>query len=161
LASSSGSVENLNVSVRHGLIPYFLHARATVASPTPSWLASSRVDQCVTANVAGGGSSVAARIAASSTVFGRPERGSSSRPAIPDSANRSRHLITVGRDSPSWPATAVVPAPAAEANTIRARSTCPADTVEERVHDSRISRSASVISTVDDGMPHHPTPSTN
>ena len=51
-----------------------------VASPTLSSRANSRVDQCVTPSHAGGGSSVAARIAASSTVLGRPERAASSSP---------------------------------------------------------------------------------
>ncbi len=86
-------------------------------------LASSRLDQCVTANDSGGGSSVAAMIAESSTVFGRPGRGSSSNPASPCSANRSRHLITVGRDTPTSRAVPEVPLPSATANTIRARST--------------------------------------
>lgn len=79
-----------------------------------------------------------AMIAASSTVLGRPLRSSSSSPAIPLAANRSRHLITVGRDTPASRAAPEVPAPSATANTIRARSTCPAGTVEDRVHDSNV-----------------------
>jgi hypothetical protein len=49
----------------------------------PKCRLNSRLDQCVTASVAGGGSDVAAMIAASSMVFGRPGRGSSSSPASP------------------------------------------------------------------------------
>jgi len=66
---------------------------------------NSRLDQCVTAGVAGGGSNVAAMIAASSMVFGRPGRGSSSSPASPCARNRSRHLIAVGRVEPTADAT--------------------------------------------------------
>jgi hypothetical protein len=102
-ASSSGSVENLNVSRRHGCTRYLRQARATVADPMPRCRPSNREDQCVTPSESGGGSNVAARIAASSIVLGRPLRGSSSSPAIPCTANRSRHLITVGRDRPAPP----------------------------------------------------------
>ena len=48
LASSSGSVENLNVSVRHGRISCSAHTRATVLWLIPSWSANSREDQWVT-----------------------------------------------------------------------------------------------------------------
>src|SRR5664279_1086040 len=41
-ASSSGSVENLNVSTRHGCSFHFRQIRATVAKETPRWVASSR-----------------------------------------------------------------------------------------------------------------------
>jgi hypothetical protein len=104
----------------------------------PSWPANSRLDQCVTASDCGGGSSVAVMIAASSMVLGRPDRGSSSRPSVPLTAKRSRHLITVGRDTPTIRAAPEVPAPPATANTIRARSTWPAGIVEDRVHDTNV-----------------------
>src|SRR3954468_349051 len=123
----------------------------------PRCLPSSREDQCVTASAAGGGSSVAAMIAASSILLGRPLRGWSSRPASPCTAKRSRHLITVGRETPSIRAVAEVPAPSAIANTIRARSQCPAETVEHRVQYSSVARSSSLTSTWDDGIHHHPT----
>ena len=77
----------------------------------------------MTANEHGGGSSVAAMIAESSTTFGRPGRGSSSNPANPNCANRSRHLITVGRETPTSRAVPEVPLPSATASTICARST--------------------------------------
>ncbi len=145
LASSSGSVENLNVSRRHGCTWYRRQARATVASPTPRRPASSRVDQCVTPRRSGGGSRVAAMMAASSTVLGRPERGSSSSPAMPCSAKRSRHLMTVGRETPSLRAASDVPDPSAQASTMAARSACPADTVLDRVQLVSVTRSSSLI----------------
>ncbi|GLZ51332.1 hypothetical protein Acsp07_09490 [Actinomycetospora sp. NBRC 106378] len=77
-------------------------------------------------------------------VFGRPLRGWSSRPAIPLAANRSRHLITVGRDTSRARAVAVVPEPSATANTILARSTDPAERVDERNQDSNSARSSSL-----------------
>ncbi len=64
LATNSGSVENLNVSTRHGATPYSRHALATVALLTPSRRASSREDQCVTPNDFGGGFRVADTTAA-------------------------------------------------------------------------------------------------
>ena len=62
-ATSSGSVENLNVSRRHGWTPYSRQARAIGAFPTPRRVASSRLDQCVTPSFFGGGLNVAAMIA--------------------------------------------------------------------------------------------------
>ena len=86
LATSSGSVENRNDSARHGCTPYSRHARATVASPMPRWRASSRLDQCVTPYFFGGEVNVVATTARWSTRRGRPERGSSARPARPEAA---------------------------------------------------------------------------
>ena len=86
LATSSGSVENLNVSAFHGFTPYFFHTPATVEWSTPSLGARSREDQCVTPRLFGGGVSVAAMIFASSIIFGRPGRCSSTNPSIPRSA---------------------------------------------------------------------------
>ena len=64
LPTNSGSVENRNDSARHGWTRYSRHALATVASEIPSCRASSRVDQCVTASLFGGGRNVAVMIAA-------------------------------------------------------------------------------------------------
>ena len=47
LASNRGSLDNLNVSTRHGRNPRALHRRATVSLPTPWRAAMARVDQCV------------------------------------------------------------------------------------------------------------------
>jgi hypothetical protein len=66
-------------------------------------------------------------------------------------------LITVRRVTPNIRAAPEVPAPSATANTIRARSTRPADIVDDRVHDSNVSLSAVLISSADDDIHHHPT----
>jgi hypothetical protein len=108
----------------------------------------------VTASDRGGGSSVAAMITESSTVFGRPERGSSASPAIPCSTNRSRHLITVGRDTPTSRAVPEVPFPPATASTIRARSTWLARIDRDRTHDCNVARSSSLITSAAASMPH-------
>ena len=96
-ASSSGSVENLNVSVRHGWMFHFFQNLATVTWLIPSAPPSSRDDQCVTPSVCGGGSSVRTTISASSTRPGRPERGWSSSAATPPVAYRSRHRFGLRR----------------------------------------------------------------
>jgi hypothetical protein len=100
-------------------------------------------------------------IAASSIVFGRPERSSSARPDTPSARKRSRHLITVGRDTPTRRAAADVPSPSATANTIRARSTRLAGRVRERVQQTSSARSSALSTTAGDGIRHHPTLSTN
>jgi hypothetical protein len=79
-------VENLNVCARHGCTPYSRQARATVALPTFNRAPSSREDQCVTPSFFGGGLSVSAMIRSWSSARGRPVRGSSVSPAIPDRA---------------------------------------------------------------------------
>src|SRR6266567_689426 len=73
-ASSCGSVENLNDSVRCGWIPQFRQIEAISLWLTPTRLASSRLDQCVKPDSSGGGVNVSATTIASSTVGGRPER---------------------------------------------------------------------------------------
>jgi hypothetical protein len=86
LASSSGSVENLNVCTRHGCSPHFFHVVDTVKSLMPRCLASSRLDQCVTPKCGGGGSNVASTMLTGSITGGRPDFGRSSNPAIPSAA---------------------------------------------------------------------------
>src|SRR5665213_2673487 len=86
LASSSGSVENLNVPKRHGCRPHFFHVVDTVKSLIPKCLASNRLDQCVTPNRAGGGSNVASTIFIGSLVAGRPDCGRSYNRASPSLA---------------------------------------------------------------------------
>ena len=66
-ASSSGSVENLNVSAFHGFTPYRFQAAAIVTWLVPNRSASSRDDQCVTPKLFGGGRSVSATIRRGST----------------------------------------------------------------------------------------------
>jgi hypothetical protein len=86
LASSSGSVENLNVCDRHGCSPHFFHVVDTVKSLTPRCFASSRDDQCVTPSRSGGGSNVASTIRIGSIDSGRPDFARSSKPATPSAA---------------------------------------------------------------------------
>jgi len=86
LASTSGSVENLNVWVRHGCSPHARHTFATATFEIPSAWANRRLDQWVTPRCSGGSSRVASTIATSSSSFGRPERGRSSSAPIPPSA---------------------------------------------------------------------------
>jgi hypothetical protein len=85
-ASSSGSVENLNVSVRHGCRFHLRQIRATVAKEIFSSAASSRADQCVTPSRAGGrpaSARVATTTSISSISTGRPLRGRSSNARTP------------------------------------------------------------------------------
>src|ERR1019366_7188097 len=111
LATSSGSVENLNVSTRHGVAPYSRQALATVAFPIPRCRASNLEDQCVTPYLRGGGASVAATTSRCSTVRGLPERGSSSSPGRPLSRYRLRQPTTVTRDTPTLSAIEVFDSP--------------------------------------------------
>ena len=158
-ATSSGSVENLNVSAFHGLIPKSFHAWAIVTWLTFNRAASSRLDQCVTPRLFGGGVNVASTIRRGSTVRGRPGRSSSASPANPRSRYRFRHRSTVGRDTPTNSAISTFGVPSAASNTIRARIANPA-----RTDDARASRtnSASSFSRNNSAaarrtMPHHPT----
>ncbi len=73
-----GVVENLNVSERHGGRFHFFHTLTIVTWDSPSSARSSRDDQCVPSR-AGGASSVATTICASSITCGRPGLGRSSR----------------------------------------------------------------------------------
>ena len=109
----------------------------------PRCLASRRELQCVTPSLAGGGASVADTISLWSRSRGRPERGRSTSPAIPDCSYRARHPITVGRDTPVHLAISVFDTPSAANNTIRARCAAPAITVEDWVNDTNVSRSPS------------------
>src|SRR3954451_6087085 len=97
------------------------------------WRASSRLDQCVTPYLAGGGASVVAITLARSISRGRPERGSSSKPARTLAWYRSRQDSTVGRDTPTLSAIAVFDSPSAASSTIPARCANPAGAVVERV----------------------------
>src|SRR4030095_6287785 len=82
LASSSGSVENLNVSAFHGFTPSRFQAAATVTWLVPKRSANSRDDQCVTPKLFGGGVSVSVTIRRGSTDRLPPERFSSASPAM-------------------------------------------------------------------------------
>lgn len=86
LVSSSGSVENLNVSVRHGCRSHLRQIRATEAKEMFNSAASNRADQRVTPRCAGGRPSwarVATTTSISSISGGRPLRFWSSNARIP------------------------------------------------------------------------------
>jgi hypothetical protein len=156
VASSCGSVENLNPSVRCGCRPYRCHTRITLSWLTCSLLdrfsqsASRRADQCVVpcaCSDSGGGVRVTARISQTvssvSTVTGPPPRGASCSPASPRSPYCRRHLITVGSVHPArWAISAPV-RPSAASRTIRARSTTRAGAPFDRARRSSSARSAS------------------
>ena len=151
-ASSSGSVENLNVADRCGWIPKCFQTRATVAWDTGfplrrSRSASNRDDQCVIPSSAGGSVRVIERISsriACLMLGGFPDRGSSSKPGRPRSANRDRHRITVGSEHPTRSAICSPGVPSAASNTIRARSTTRAGEPFARTCFSRTARCSSV-----------------
>src|SRR5215204_2379477 len=155
LASSSGSVENLNVSTRHGARPHLFHTAPTAKLLIPNSAASSRVDQCVTPSRSGGGSSVAATTAASSIIRGRPGFGRSSRPPTPSAAYRRFHEITVGLLTPTRRTISFVPRPSPANSTIRARCANPARIDGDRVHDASTSRSRGGTSTGTVNDMHH------
>ncbi len=157
LASSSGSVENLNVSTRHGCNPHSRHTWATLTLLTPSSFASRREDQCVTPSRAGGASNVRSTISVSSIVRGRPGFGRSASPPMPSAAYRFFHAITVGLDTPTRLAISFVPTPSAASSTIRARCASPARTDGARNHPARTSRSRGDTSTATgNDMSHDP-----
>jgi hypothetical protein len=140
-------VENLNVSVRHGCSPHLRQIRATHTFEMPSRAASSRLDQCVTPSVPGGGSSVASTTATSSTCGGRPGFGRSSSPPMPSAAYRFFHAMTVGLLSPVRVTISFVPAPSAASSTIRARCASPDGIDGARSHRDNSARSESGNST--------------
>ncbi|GAA3512718.1 hypothetical protein GCM10022262_40870 [Georgenia daeguensis] len=129
------------MSAFHGLTPNSFHTPATVEWSRPNRAASSRLDQCVTPRLSGGGTNVAAITSARSTRRGRPVRDSSTNPLSPRSAYRSRHRFTVGRDTPTRSAITWFPTPSAANSTILARCANDAITVAERVKRSNSSRS--------------------
>jgi hypothetical protein len=123
-----------NISVRHGVTPNDRHAFNTVAWSSFNRFASSRDDQWVTPNRAGGGRNVSAMIFRWSTVLGRPGRSSSTSPAMPASTYRDRHTFTVGRDTPTRSAISALRSPSEANSTIRARCAMPARTDDARTN---------------------------
>ena len=86
MASSPGSVLNLNVSIRCGWMCHLRQIRATLANEIPSSVAMKRADQWVIPSRGGGRpslTSVATTTVISSISAGRPDRGWSSRAPIP------------------------------------------------------------------------------
>lgn len=82
-------------------------------------------------------------IASRSTVRGRPERGSSTRPSIPACTYLLRYNVTVGRDTPTRAAISVFDTPSAASSTILARCANPARIDVDRTHDDNTCRSPS------------------
>ncbi len=76
-AASSGSVDNVNVSIRPGCRSQSRQILAAVAKLIPSCSPSSRLNQCVTPNGAGGLVNVATTTCSAATVLGRPGRSRS------------------------------------------------------------------------------------
>ena len=113
----------LELSWRWGCSPNACQIRSTAFRVTPASRAIDRVDQCVAS--LGVLSSVLAMIASTCSsviVRGRPGRGSSTSPSSRRSANRLRHFVTVGAETPSSSAISrLVNWPAAP-STIRARN---------------------------------------
>ena len=120
--------------------------RATDANEIPSSAARNRADQWVIPSRLGGRASltsVATTTLISSISAGRPDRGWSSRAAIPPAAYRSRQPITVGRDTPTVRAICAFGIPSAASSTIRARLASPDGTLGSRASSSSRSRSPS------------------
>ncbi len=141
-----GSVDSFHVWMMCGLRPNARQILDTADWDMPADLAIDRVDQCVSP-LGGCCSSVVVitfSTCSSVTVRGRPGRGSSLRPFRRASRNRDRHLPAVVRDIPSSAATALTPAPSAQARTIRDRSASACAVFRRRAHPSRTCRSSSV-----------------
>ena len=98
------------------------------------WAASNRDDQWVIPSFFGGGVKVTAMIFERSTSRGRPDRGSSTNPSIPSASYRARQAVTVGRDTPTNSAIAVLLTPSAANKMILARCAKPARIDDDRVH---------------------------
>lgn len=159
-ATSSGSVLNLKVCSRHGCTPTSRHALATVPLDVFNLAASSRDDQWVTPRLFGGVRKVAAMIASRSTVRGRPDRASSTSPAIPDSSYLLRHNVTVGRETPTRAAIAVLETPSAASSTILARCANSARIDDDRTHDNNRCSSPGRSTSATNRMCHYPSQGT-
>jgi hypothetical protein len=75
VASSSGSLENLKVSVCQGLTSCSAHTRATVLWLIPSWSTSRRLDQWVTTDASVEADLALAMRAVAQTACGRGRGG--------------------------------------------------------------------------------------
>jgi hypothetical protein len=135
----------LKVSTRCGLSPNARQIRAMADCDMPSWRASERVDQWV-ASLGVASKVVTSTRSTCSSVMVRaaPGRGSSARPSRRRATNRERHLVTVGRDTPSRAATSALLTPSAQVSTIRQRSASAWPEVRRRAQRSRVVRSSSV-----------------
>ena len=116
-----------------------------MAKLTPSSVASSRDDQCVTPSFTGGLVNVATTISLCETDRGRPGRSRSTNALTPPVSNRPRHSNTVGRLTPTSSAISVLLRRSEASSTIRARRARPDLNVEARTQPSRVALSASEI----------------
>src|SRR5262245_20445450 len=144
-STKNGSVESLNEPRRWGLSPNVCQIRATAVWDRPSARASDRVLQWV----ASAGRDSRVRVTAASTcssviVRGAPGRGSSASPSNRRSANRSRHLRTVGTVTRRSAAMAALGCPAAAANAMWARRANRWALVGRHAQSVSLARSSSV-----------------
>ena len=89
----------------------------------------------------GGGVKVTEMIFDRFTSRGRPDRGSSIKPSIPFASYRARQAVTVGRETPTRSAIAVLLTPSAANKMILARCAKPARIDDDRVHSVNRCRS--------------------
>jgi hypothetical protein len=146
LSTNSGSVLNFQVWTKCGLSPNARQIRLTADCDMPVAAAIDRVDQCV--SCPGPRSSrvlaITSSTCASVTVRGAPGRGSSCSPSSRAARNRARHLVTVGRDTPSATATFLFGVPSAHASTIRDRIASACAVFRRRAHPSKTCRSSAL-----------------
>jgi hypothetical protein len=117
-AANSGSVDSLKVSPRCGCSPKARRTRPTVATERPLALAMERrLPWRAPSGTAARVRSTRAATCSSPIFRGAPGLGSSSRPPLRSRAKRSRHLPTVGFDTPSSVAIAVLLRPVAARST--------------------------------------------
>jgi hypothetical protein len=140
-----GSFESFQRSRRWGCSPNARQIRDTAVCERPTSAAIERVDQCVASlGVVSKVLTITSSTRASVTVRGRPGRGSSTRPSSRCAAKRARHLVTIGRVTPSRSAISVFFRPSAASSTIRDRCASACALLRRRAHASNRSRSSSL-----------------
>jgi hypothetical protein len=144
-STSCGSVESLKLSLRCGRRPKARQMRFTAIRLIPARLAISRVLQWVAPLGAVSSVRITTCSTCSSVILrGAPGRGSSSKPSKRWATNRCRHLPTVTGHIRSSCATVLLSSPAAQRNTMRARTPNCCDTVPRRAQRSSAARSSSL-----------------
>ncbi len=149
LATNKGSLDSFQESCLCGANPNARHTRETIDWLKPRCSAIDRVDHCVASR--GTVSSVAvinSSIRASSTMRGRPGRGSSRRPSRRSTANRLRHLVTIPRVTPNSRAICVLLESPSQARTMRERNAKACALLGRRTHACNCSRSSSLNTTL-------------
>lgn len=143
---SSGSGDNLKVSLRWGRNPKACQIRLTVMRLRPVARASERVLQCVApGGIVSNVVITACSTWSSVTVRGVPGRGSSNNPSNRSRAKRVRHLPTVAGNRRRRRVTVLLFCPAAQSITIRARRASCAAVRDRRATDSRCCCSAEAL----------------